>query len=162
MASDQHMAVPPMRMPGTDVDRRLYDWILMRRSLAFFIDAILILLFAASAYLLVILLGLLTFGLTWLFLGLVFPAVALGYYGLTLGVHGSTPGMRALGIRVITANGSPVGALPAMGHAILFWISVVVLTPLSLIIGIFNERRRLLHDMALDCTLVNDLSHFRP
>lgn len=162
MMSDPALTIPPVTMPASTDDRRLYEWILMRRSLAFFIDAILIILFTLSAYLLVLLLGLVTFGLTWLLLGLVFPVVALGYYALTLGVHGSTPGMGALGVRLISPTGAPIGAMPAMGHAILFWISVVVLTPLALLVCFFNGRGRLLHDMALDCTLVNDLSRTRP
>ncbi len=162
MMSDPPITLSPVTMPQSAEDRRLYEWILTRRSLAFFIDAMFIMLFTVSGYVLVLLLGLVTFGLTWLFLGLVFPVVALGYYALTLGVRGSTPGMGAVGVRLISSTGTPIGALPAMGHAILFWISVVILTPLALLVCFFNRRGRLLHDMALDCTLVNDLSRARP
>ena len=34
-------------------------------------------------------------------------------------------------------------------HAVLFWISVSVLSPLVLLVGLFNGRRRLLHDVVL-------------
>lgn len=155
MASEQPVFAPQGGMASSSFRPDLYEWILVRRSFAFLVDATLILLFTMSGYLLVILLGLITFGLSWLLLGLIFPAVALGYYALTLGSNGSTPGMNALGLILLTIDGSQVGALRAMAHAILFWISVVVLTPLSLLVGLFNERRRLLHDILLDLRLVN-------
>lgn len=155
MASDINTSLP-LSVPGkTYGDPALYQSILLRRTLAFAIDVTLILLFTVSAILLVTLLGLVTFGLAWLFLGLVFPAVALGYYGLTLGVQGSTPGMNAIGLELLAQDNTRLGPLRAIAHAILFWITVVTLTPLVLLIGLFNERRRLLHDIVLDCTLVN-------
>lgn len=155
MTYEPQMSSTPMRFPNSGFYPAAFEWILVRRSFAFMIDAALILLFTASGYLIVLLLGLLTFGLTWLLLGLIFPAVALGYYGLTLGIYGSTPGMSALGLVLLTPGGDQVGMMRAMAHAILFWITVVVLTPFSLLVGFFNERHRLLHDMLLDCTLVN-------
>ena len=156
MTSAFNTSVPDVRpAPLFPSEPALFEWILLRRSLAFCLDATLILLFTVSAYLLVILLGVVTLGLSWLFLGLVFPAVALGYYSLSLGLRGATLGMNALGLSMITGNGEPVGAARAVAHALLFWISVVMLTPLSLIIGIFTDRRRLLHDIVLDCTLIN-------
>jgi uncharacterized RDD family membrane protein YckC len=40
-------------------------------------------------------------------------------------------------------------------HAILFWISVSALTPFVVIVGLFNGRRRLLHDFLLGTVVVN-------
>jgi uncharacterized RDD family membrane protein YckC len=40
-------------------------------------------------------------------------------------------------------------------HAVLFWISVSMLTPLVLLIGLFNSRRRLLHDIILGTVVIN-------
>ena len=40
-------------------------------------------------------------------------------------------------------------------HAVLFWISVSVLTPLVLLVGLFNGRRRLLHDIVLGTVIIN-------
>jgi len=40
-------------------------------------------------------------------------------------------------------------------HAVLFWISVSMLTPLVLLLGLFNGRRRLLHDLILGTIVIN-------
>jgi uncharacterized RDD family membrane protein YckC len=39
---------------------------------------------------------------------------------------------------------------------VLFWISISVLSPFVLLIGLFNGRRRLLHDMLLGTVVINN------
>ena len=41
-------------------------------------------------------------------------------------------------------------------HAIVYWIMVSFLTPLILLVGLFNERRRLLHDMLVGSVVINN------
>ena len=41
-------------------------------------------------------------------------------------------------------------------HAIGFWLSVSALTPLILLVPFFNQRRRLLHDIALGTVIINN------
>jgi uncharacterized RDD family membrane protein YckC len=41
-------------------------------------------------------------------------------------------------------------------HAILFWVSLSIFTPLILLTGLFNGRRRLLHDMLLGTVIINN------
>ncbi len=36
-----------------------------------------------------------------------------------------------------------------------YWISISVLTPLVLLVGLFNARRRLLHDFLLGTVVIN-------
>jgi uncharacterized RDD family membrane protein YckC len=43
-------------------------------------------------------------------------------------------------------------------HAVVFWISVSVLTPFILLVGFFNARRRLLHDILVGVVLINTQS----
>jgi len=38
---------------------------------------------------------------------------------------------------------------------VLFWVSVSVLSPLVLLVGLFNGRRRLLHDVVLGTVVIN-------
>jgi uncharacterized RDD family membrane protein YckC len=40
-------------------------------------------------------------------------------------------------------------------HAVLFWLSISLLTPFVLLIGLFNGRRRLLHDFVLGTVVIN-------
>ena len=37
----------------------------------------------------------------------------------------------------------------------LFWVSISFLTPLVLLVGLFNGRRRLLHDIILGTVVIN-------
>lgn len=141
--------------PATRPD--LFDGILARRIVAFMIDAILIFLLMIPAALVVFILGFFTFTLAWWILfPPLFAIVALGYVGLTLGGPASaTVGMRAVGIEMRTWNGGTMFLLLAVVHAILFWFSVGVLTPLVLLVGLFTRRRQLLHDLVLGVVMVN-------
>lgn len=141
------------------VSPELFDGVLARRIVAFIIDVIIIAipLIAASAFILVF--GLFTFGLGWALFWLLSPASviwALAYYGMTLGGPASaTIGMRAMEIEMRTWYGAPAYFLLGAVHAAVFWVSVSVLTPFILLIGFFNPRRRLLHDMLVGTVLIN-------
>jgi uncharacterized RDD family membrane protein YckC len=141
------------------VSPELFDGVLARRIVAFIIDVIIIAipLIAASAFILVF--GLFTFGLGWALFWLLSPASviwALAYYGMTLGGPASaTIGMRAMEIEMRTWYGAPAYFLLGAVHAVVFWVSVSVLTPFILLIGFFNPRRRLLHDMLVGTVLIN-------
>ena len=136
-----------------------FDGVLARRIVAFIIDVIIIAipLIAASAFILVF--GLFTFGLGWALFWLLSPASviwALAYYGMTLGGPASaTIGMRAMEIEMRTWYGAPAYFLLGTVRAVVFWVSVSVLTPFILLIGFFNPRRRLLHDMLVGTVLIN-------
>ena len=81
---------------------------------------------------------------------------ALAYYGLTLGSPASaTIGMRMVGLEMRTWYGAPMYFLLGAVHAVAFWLSVSVLTPFILLVGLFNDRRRLLHDLLLGTVVIN-------
>jgi len=137
----------------------LFEGVLARRIVAFIIDIVIIAvpLIAASAFIFVV--GLVTFGLGWLLFWLLSPVSviwALAYYGLTLGSPASaTIGMRAMEIEMRTWYGAPAYFVLGAVHAVVFWISVSVLTPFILLVGFFNARRRLLHDIVVGTVLIN-------
>jgi uncharacterized RDD family membrane protein YckC len=82
---------------------------------------------------------------------------ALFYYGMTLGGPASaTLGMRAMEIEMRTWYGAPSYAVLGAVHAIIYWITVSVLTPLILFVGFFNARKRLLHDMLVGTIIINN------
>ncbi|KAB2873553.1 MAG: RDD family protein [Bauldia sp.] len=141
--------------PDTRPD--LFEGILSRRIVAFVVDAILIFLLMVPAALIVFILGFLTFTLAWWILfPPLFAIVALGYVGLTLGgPRSSTVGMRMTGIEMRTWNGGPMFMLLAIMHALIFWFSVGLLTPLVLLVGLFTYRKQLLHDLLLGVVMVN-------
>ena len=138
----------------------LFEGVLARRVMAFAIDLAVIATPLMLASILIFVLGILTLGVGWALYLLLYPASviwALFYYGLTLGSPASaTLGMRAMGIEMRTWYGSPLYFLLGAVHAVVFWVSVSVLTPFILIVGLFNGRKRLLHDMLVGIVLINN------
>jgi len=137
----------------------LFEGVLARRIIAFVIDVVIIVIPLAIAWLCIFIFGLITLGLGWALFWLFSPASiiwALFYYGLTLGGPASaTIGMRAMELEMRTWYGAPAYFVLGAVHAIVFWITVSVLTPLILLVGFFNGRRRLLHDILIGVVLIN-------
>jgi uncharacterized RDD family membrane protein YckC len=81
---------------------------------------------------------------------------AIIYYGASLGgPHSATLGLRVMDLELRTWYGAPSYFVLGATHAVLFWLSVSMLTPLVLLIGLFNSRRRLLHDIILGTIIIN-------
>jgi uncharacterized RDD family membrane protein YckC len=143
-------AFDPVRQP------ELFDGVLSRRIVAFCIDAVLVFVLTLPVVLMLALLGFVTFFLSWLLIGPSIGLVALAYVGLTLGGPASaTVGMRFVGVEMRTWSGAPLFPLLAVMHALVFWISVAVLTPLILLVGLFTFRKQLLHDLLLGVVMLN-------
>jgi uncharacterized RDD family membrane protein YckC len=131
-------------------DVRAYDGVRTRRVFAFLIDYLIVGLLLIPFAILVFLLGLLTFGLGWSLFAVLGPAVALLYVWNTLGGRNqATTGMRIMGIRLDRLDGMPVDGMLAVVHSVLFWAGNVVLTPLILLVTLFSDRKRALHDLLL-------------
>jgi uncharacterized RDD family membrane protein YckC len=134
---------------------QLFAGVIGKRSLAFIVDAIIILILTVVAYIVVALLGVLTLGLAWLLFGIVFPAVGLGYNALTIGgPNAATIGQRMMGLKVKMWFGGKVTPLIAAFHALLFWFSLVVFCPI-LLWAFFDPRKRCLHDILAGVVVVN-------
>ena len=59
------------------------------------------------------------------------------------GPHSATLGMRVMDLDLRTWYGAPGYFVLGAMHAVLFWVSISFLTPLVLLVGLFNGRRRL-------------------
>jgi uncharacterized RDD family membrane protein YckC len=147
--ADQPHAYDPVAQP------QLFAGLIRKRSVAFVVDAIIILVLTALAYVAVALLGIVTLGLAWLLFGLVFPAVGLGYNAITIGgPNSATIGQRMMGLEVRMWYGGKVTPLIAAFHALLFWVSLVVFFPI-LIWALFDSRKRCLHDILAGVVVIN-------
>ncbi len=131
-------------------DVRAYDGVRTRRVMAFLIDYLIVGLLAIPFAILVLLLGLLTFGLGWSLFAILIPAVAILYVWNTLGgPNQATVGMRMMDIRIDRLDGRPIDGMTAVVHSVLFWAANVILTPLILLATLFTDRKRAVHDLLL-------------
>jgi uncharacterized RDD family membrane protein YckC len=138
----------------------LFEGVLPRRFVAFVIDIVILAIPLIVAWVFIFVLGIVTLGLGWALFALMTPISvlwALYYYGATLGGPASaTIGMRAMDIEMRTWYGAPSYFVLGAVHAIVYWISVSVLTPLILVVGFFNSRARLLHDILVGTVVINN------
>ena len=138
----------------------LFEGVLARRVVAFVIDVVIIAVPVLFAGLFIFLFGIVTFGLGWVLFWMLSPAAivwALLYYGLTFGsAKSATIGMRVMDLEMRTWYGTPAYFVLGAVHAVIYWISVSFLTPFILLVALFNDRRRLLHDILLGTVVVNN------
>ena len=138
----------------------LFDGVLSRRMIAFLIDLVVLFIPVVLAVLFIAVFGLVTLGLGWALYWVLSPATviwALVYYGMTMGGPSSaTVGMRVMDLEIRTWYGAPCYFLLGAVHAIIFWVTLSVLTPFVLLVGLFNGRRRLLHDILAGTVVINN------
>ena len=142
------------------LEPELFRGVLIRRVIAFIIDVIVLSIPVVLAILFIAVFGLVTLGLGWALFWLVSPASiiwAIVYYGSTLGgPHSATIGMRVMDLELRTWYGAPGYFVLGAAHAVLFYVSISVLSPLILLLGLFNARRRLPHDIVLGTVVINN------
>lgn len=157
--------LPSLTFRGTDSrrdelrslsDSALYDGILWRRVGAYFFDAVLILAINIALHVLLLFLGFLTFGLSWLLLGPVtYLTVGLAYGTLFLGGgEGATPGMRLFDIEARGLNGGRPDYFQAFLMTALFYATVPLTSFLILIVAFFTEHNRTAHDLLSGITVI--------
>ncbi len=137
----------------------LFRGVLTRRVFAFLIDLVVLFVPVILGYLFIAVFGLITLGLGWMLFWLAWPATVVWtvvYYGASLGgPHSATLGMRVMDLELRTWYGASGYFVLGAMHAVLFWVSISFLTPLILLVGLFNGRRRLLHDIVLGTVVIN-------
>ncbi|WP_213741073.1 RDD family protein [Bradyrhizobium sp. dw_411] len=137
----------------------LFRGVLTRRFFACLIDLVVLSVPVILGYIFIAVFGVITLGLGWVLFWIAWPASviwAIVYYGASLGgPHSATIGMRVMDLELRTWYGAPGYFVLGAMHAVLFWVSVSVLSPLVLLVGLFNGRRRLLHDIVLGTVIIN-------
>ena len=143
--------------PATNPE--LFEGVLARRVVAFAVDFIIIAIPMVLAAMFIFAFGIVTLGLGFALYWLL-PAAsviwAIAYFGLTLGgPRSASIGMRVMDLEMRTWYGAPAYFVLGAVHAVVYWITVSVLTPFILLVGLFNGRRRLLHDVVLGTVVIN-------
>ena len=135
----------------------LFRGVLTRRVFAFLIDLVVLTVPVVLGYLFIAVFGVITLGLGWMLFWLAWPATvvwAVVYYGASLGgPHSATLGMRVMDLELRTWYGAPGYFVLGAMHAVLFYITMWF--PPILLVGLFNSRRRLLHDIVLGTVMIN-------
>lgn len=120
----------------------LFEGIVLKRAIAYLIDVAILLGVTGFLWLLV----LLTFGLLSGIAAAITPLIPLAYHTLLIGGGDSaTMGMRFMGIQVRTIDGGYPDYPQAALQTLLFYFSMA-LTGLLLVVALFNDRGRCLHD----------------
>jgi uncharacterized RDD family membrane protein YckC len=138
----------------------LFEGVVSRRVIAFLIDLVIIAIPVMAVAVFIVMFGVVTLGLGFFLFFVYWPitvVIALLYYGLTLGSpRSATIGMRMMDIELRTWYGAPSYFVLGATHGLGYWLSTTFLTPFILLIALFNDRRRLLHDMVLGTVVINN------
>lgn len=142
----------------------LFDGVLARRLIAFIIDLIILSIPVILGSLFMLAATIATLGIAAFLFALLSPLFwpliviwAICYYGFTFGSPASaTLGMRFMDLEMRTWYGAPAYFVLGCAHAILYWLTVSFLTPFVLLVGFFNHRGRLLHDILIGTVVINN------
>ncbi|MGQ0676445.1 MAG: RDD family protein [Rhodospirillales bacterium] len=128
-----------------------FQGLAMRRVFAYLADAAMLFGIGLLVWLLLWFALVVSFGLLAPLLGLIYvamPLLPLAYHTLFIGgPHSATPGMRLFDVEIRSWTGARPEYLQALLMTVLFYVSVGLTAGLILLLGIFNRRRRLMHDM---------------
>jgi uncharacterized RDD family membrane protein YckC len=136
-------------------DDFLTSGVMSRRCVAWVIDGILIVLLVWVLWWILVMFGLLTFGLGFGAMSIL-PWVPFCYHFLSLLSAGSaTPGQRMMGLTVRRDGdfGPPTG-LQALVSVLLFYATMAFSGGLLLVVALFTVRHRTLHDLVSGLVVV--------
>ncbi|MGE0152763.1 MAG: RDD family protein [Reyranellaceae bacterium] len=134
--------------PDPISEPQYYEGLLTRRVVAYFLDLFLIVALWMGAFVLGVLVKIVTFGLLAPLVALGLAVLAPAYHVLTVSSPGrATLGMRAMGLEVRTFDGGRPSWLHALVQIVLFYFTVSLTGGLVLLAVLFNRHRRTLHDI---------------
>lgn len=139
------------REPDPMTRPELFDGVMFRRVIAYLIDVTIL----SGAVLFLWFLVVVTLGLLGPIAALVTPVIPIAYHSLLIGgPNSATIGMRMMGIEVRRLDGGRPDLGLALMQTLLFY-ATLALTGLLLIVALFNDRRRCLHDWLSGTLTVN-------
>ncbi|WIJ24101.1 RDD family protein [Devosia sp. RR2S18] len=142
-------------LPDPATAPELFEGVLTRRAFAFVIDTIIITAMVVGFSFIGLIAGFLTFGLAWAALIFVIPLSIILYYAVTLGSpKRATIGMQMMDLVLTPTRGQPLDGWMAVIHAAIFWVTVWISWPLSLLFALFTPRRQMIHDLIVGGLMV--------
>lgn len=131
--------------------------VLASRFGAYLIDLLVIAFWVCVFGFVIFVLGIVTFGLGWALFALLVPGAGILYSAITVGGRKqATVGMRLFGLKVVRIGGGGVDPLIAAIHALFFYVAAGtgLLLLLDILCGLFNDDRRMLHDLLAGLVVV--------
>ncbi|WP_375451743.1 RDD family protein [uncultured Devosia sp.] len=151
---DQSYIAQP-ELPDPSSAPALFEGLLTRRVVAHVIDLFIMGVMIMAFSIIGLIGGLVTFGLAWLALVVVVPATVVLYYAATLGsARRATIGMQMTDIVLTPTRGQPLDGPMALVHAGVFWITIWISLPISLVFVLFTPRRQMIHDLIVGTLMV--------
>lgn len=151
----QEYAASRPYLPDPATAPELFDGVLTRRVIAYFIDLAIMGALVLALTMVGAILGVLTFGLAFASLVFVIPAAIVLYYAATLGSsRRATIGMQMMDIVLTPTRGQPLDGWMAILHALVFWLTFWICWPVSLLFALFTPRRQMIHDLVVGTLMV--------
>ncbi len=121
----------------------LFDGVLWRRVVGYGVDVLLL----SVVFSILGLLAFLSFGLLAPVNLLIAPVVPIAYHTYFIGRSGATPGMSLMDLETRTWTGGRPEYVQALLMTVMFYLSIAITWLLVLLVPLFNERKRTLHDL---------------
>jgi uncharacterized RDD family membrane protein YckC len=137
-------------LPDPSVAPELFEGVLARRAVAWLIDCVIIGGITIAALLVGLVIGVVTLGLGLLALPFIIPIAILGYYAATLGSPmRATVGMQAMDIVLTPVRGTPLNGWSILVHPLLFWLTIWISWPFTILFALFTPRQQMIHDLVV-------------
>lgn len=135
--------------PPDPLDRpEFYDSVMIRRIVGYLIDICIIAVLYWVLFFVLVLASVMSFGLlTPLLLLLTVPVLGTLYHTYFIGSAGATPGMKFLDLEVRSWTGRPIDFSQAFIMTAVFYVTVPLTSGLILLVALFTEKNRTLHDL---------------
>lgn len=150
----QNTAARP-HLPDPSTAPELFEGLLTRRAFAYLVDVMILTCLVLAISLVGAVLGFFTFGLAWLSVLFALPLAIVAYYSVTLGSHRrATVGMQMMDIVLTPTRSRPLDGWMAVLHALVFWITIWICWPVTLLFALFTPRRQMIHDFIMGTLMV--------
>ena len=142
--------------PNPDTDPEYFSTVTVKRAIAYIVDVLIIAMIAVAIAVIAFVPIVLTLGLLKPLVVGVMTLIPLAYHTLLIGGERSaTMGMRLLAIEVRKLDGGKPGYILALIQTVTFYVTVGLTTWLILLVALFNQRHRTLHDFLCGTMVIN-------
>ncbi|MEK9679785.1 MAG: RDD family protein [Rhodospirillaceae bacterium] len=144
----------PLRHP------ELYEGLIFRRGMAYLMDVVIVACLVGIVSVASLILGVMTFGLSFGVTGLLLQLIPFAYYAMIIGgPRHATMGMRTMNLKVrIWSSGISPELPQALILNLLFYASIALTAWLIVLVAFFSDSRRCLHDYFSGTVAVNKLA----